>query len=126
MHEKACDEAVGELNPDAWFNASIPVLMKDALHVFRQEYLTSLGSSAKDFALENLYEAISDTFKGQLKFNHHFGKVVATKLQDNTSKLERLYKGFCNKFEVHFPPITRLQRENVEYRRRIVSLENDV
>lgn len=51
--------------------------MKDTLHVFRQEYLTTLGSSAKDLALEKLYDAINDAFKAQLRFNYHLVKCVA-------------------------------------------------
>lgn len=64
--------------------------MKHAIHIFRQEYLTTLGSSVKDLASKKLYDAISDSFKEQLKFNHLFGKAVASELQEYLESWETL------------------------------------
>lgn len=50
MQDKICDEAADEPNPDSWLSASVYVPMSKVLQVFRQEYLTTPGSNAKDLS----------------------------------------------------------------------------
>lgn len=108
MQAKSYDKVVGEVNPDAWLNASIPVSMNDALQVFKQEYLTSLGSSANELAPEKIYDTINESFKAQLKFNHHLEKVVASELADIQTKWKDLAKASLTSLIVnsssHKPP----------------------
>lgn len=68
---------------------------------------------------QSLYDVINDSFKAQLKFNPHLGKVIATELSDNQAKIERHCKGLCNKFDTQFSPLTSIQRENVDYKKKV-------
>lgn len=51
---------------------------------------------------------------------------MAIKLGDHASTIKTTCQNDCDKFDIKFPQITTLQRENAKYKKRVASLEADV
>lgn len=51
---------------------------------------------------------------------------MATELKVQASKVQYTCNSVCDKFDIKFPQITVLQRENVEYKKKVASLEDDI
>lgn len=66
----------GQDNVDEWLNGSAEFTFDEALQFLRQEYLTILGSNAKDLSPSQIYEAINDVYKSHIKSMHQFGKGI--------------------------------------------------
>ena len=74
--EKIVDEAEQHGNVDYWLSSDFKITMTEALADFRQEYLTFLGSNAKDLSPPALYDAIADIYKQQLKAMHFLARAL--------------------------------------------------
>ncbi|KAL8113922.1 hypothetical protein AgCh_020999 [Apium graveolens] len=64
--------------------------MNQVLARFREEYVTILGSNAKDLSPEAIYDAITDVYKAQLKTFHLFGKALEVKLTGHEYRIRKM------------------------------------
>ena len=74
QRDKIADESERDRNVDAWLSGMAGVSLSKALKFIREEYLISLGSNAKTLSPTEVYGAINDIYKGQLKALHYLGK----------------------------------------------------
>ena len=65
QQEKIVDEADG--NMDAWFCKDFTTTMEEALAKFREEYVTILCRNAKVLTPQEVYDAVTEVYKAQLK-----------------------------------------------------------
>ena len=80
--EKIVYEAEQQGNVGHWLSREFKVTMDEALVDFRQEYLTFLGSNARTLSTSELYDAIADIYKKQLKSVNY----LARALEDHSDK----------------------------------------
>ncbi|KAL8091618.1 hypothetical protein AgCh_034031 [Apium graveolens] len=90
--EKIVDEAEEDVNVDAWLSGDHVAEMDEVLARFRREYITILGSNAKTLTPPEVYDAIMDVHKAQLKAFHLFGKALEVQLTGHEDKVRRLIK----------------------------------
>ena len=64
--------------------------MDQVLAKFREEYITIMGSNAKDLSPQAVYDAITDVYKAQLKAFHLFGKALEIKLTKHEDEIRKL------------------------------------
>ena len=62
--DKTVNEDERDGNVDAWLSSISEVSMKGALEFLREDYLTTLGSNAKDLSPMEVYEAVNEAYKG--------------------------------------------------------------
>ncbi|KAL8105545.1 hypothetical protein AgCh_029364 [Apium graveolens] len=90
--EKIVDEAEEDGNVDAWLSDDHVAGMDEVLARFRREYITIMGSNAKSLTPPEVYDAIMDVHKAQLKAFHLFGKALEVKLTGHEDKIGKLIK----------------------------------
>ena len=87
---------------DAWLNSMTDESMEDALKFFIQEYLTSLGSNAKTPSATEVFDAVNDVYKAQLKAIHYLGKGFKSEIEsvrrDTTHKVNKLKLQYASDF----------------------------
>ncbi|KAL8134675.1 hypothetical protein AgCh_009630 [Apium graveolens] len=66
--------------------------MDQFLARFRDEYITILGSNTKALTLQDVYDAVTEVYKAQLKAFHLFGKALELKLTGHEDKIRKLVK----------------------------------
>ena len=65
--EKIVNDAEPDGNVDAWLADDFALKMNQVLARFREEYVTILGSNAKDLSPEAVYDAITYVYKASSK-----------------------------------------------------------
>ena len=84
--EKIVNEEEEDGNVDAWLNDDFVLEMNEVLARFRKEYITILGSNAKALTPPEVYDAVMEVHKAQLKAFHLFGKALEVKLTGHEDK----------------------------------------
>ncbi|KAL1824142.1 hypothetical protein ACET3Z_010920 [Daucus carota] len=90
--QKIVDEAEEEGNVDAWLSEQHVPEMKEVLARFRREYIIMMSSNAQSLTPPEVYEAIVDIHKAQLRAFHLFGKALEVQLQGQEDKIRKLVK----------------------------------
>lgn len=98
-----------EPNVDAWLNGDITAMLDEVLGSFIEEYLTSLSSNAKNLSPSELYEAIHDVYKSQLKTLHQLGKGISSSLQDHTEVIQHKMKKIVDEVLLKFLEMQKVQ-----------------
>ncbi|KAK1355880.1 hypothetical protein POM88_049136 [Heracleum sosnowskyi] len=111
QQEKIMNEAEPEGNVDAWLDSKRTVNLKDALAFVREEYLTSLGSNAKDLSPVAIYEAVNDVYKNQLKALHYLGKGLQSEISSLQEETDRSLTKLRNSYLSDFPKVDGILKE---------------
>ncbi|KAK1394471.1 hypothetical protein POM88_013527 [Heracleum sosnowskyi] len=111
QQEKIVDAAEPEGNVDAWLDAKRTLKLKDALAFVREEYLTSLGSNAKDLSPVAIYEAVNDVYKNQLKALHYLGKGLQSEISSIQEETDRSLTKLRNSYLSDFPKVDGILKE---------------
>ena len=80
--------------------------MDQVLARFRDEYVTILGSNAKVLTPHDVYDAVTEVYKAQLKAFHLFGKALELKLTGHEDKKRKLVKDKMDEYHLKYrsPP----------------------
>ncbi|KAK1399488.1 hypothetical protein POM88_009351 [Heracleum sosnowskyi] len=111
QQEKIVNAAEPEGNVDAWLDSKRTVNLKDALAFVREEYLTSLGSNAKDHSPVAIYEAVNDVYKNQLKALHYLGKGLQSEISSIQEETDRSLTKLRNSYLSDFPKVDGILKE---------------
>ncbi|KAK1404414.1 hypothetical protein POM88_004019 [Heracleum sosnowskyi] len=106
QQEKIVDAAEPEGNMDAWLDAKRTLKLKDALAFLREEFLTSLGSNAKDLSPAAIYDVVNDVYKNQLKALHYLGKGLQSEISSIQEETDRSLTKLRNSYLSDFPKTT--------------------
>ncbi|KAL8147271.1 hypothetical protein AgCh_004842 [Apium graveolens] len=85
-------EEFREGNYDASLNKDYNLEIEDVLARFRENYLTILGSNSKALTPSEVYDAVNEVSKAQLKAFHLFGKAQELKLTGHEDRIRKLVK----------------------------------
>ncbi|KAL8107436.1 hypothetical protein AgCh_024003 [Apium graveolens] len=83
------DAAKRDGNVDAWSSKSFTIDMEEALSRFREDYITILGSNARDLTPQEVYDVVTEIHKAQIKAFKFLGKVLEkhwTDIKNKSSK----------------------------------------
>ncbi|KAK1379255.1 hypothetical protein POM88_025999 [Heracleum sosnowskyi] len=111
QQEKIVDAAEPEGNVDAWLDAKRTLKLKDALAFLREEYLTSLGSNAKDLSPAAIYDAVNDVYRNQLKALHYLGKGLQSEISSIQEATDRSLTHLRNSYLSDFPKVDGILKE---------------
>ncbi|KAK1379297.1 hypothetical protein POM88_026041 [Heracleum sosnowskyi] len=111
QQEKIVDAAEPEGNVDAWLDAKRTLKLKDALAFLREEFLTSLGSNAKDLSPAAIYDAVNDVYKNQLKALHYLGKGLQSEISSIQEETDRSLTKLRNSYLSDFPKVDGILKE---------------
>ena len=75
---------------DAWLSKDFALEMDEVLAKFRNDYVTILGSNARALTPQEVYDAVTDVHKAQLKAFYLFGKALELKLTVYEDKVRRM------------------------------------
>lgn len=92
--------------------------------MLRQEYLTYIGSCARDLSPTTVYDANREGAKVQLKANNFLGKVMKFKLKEFIDKMKRQMKNIQNRLAMEMFHIPALVKKNIELKRKCIALDN--
>ncbi|KAK1365721.1 hypothetical protein POM88_041282 [Heracleum sosnowskyi] len=111
QQEKIVDAAEPEGNVDAWLDAKRTLKLKDALAFLREDYLTSLGSNAKDLSPAAIYDAVNDVYRNQLKALHYLGKGLQSEISTIQEATDRSLTQLRNSYLSDFPKVEGILKE---------------
>ncbi|KAL8131777.1 hypothetical protein AgCh_007632 [Apium graveolens] len=90
QQDKIVIEGEQDGNCDAWLNKDYNLEMEGVLAKFRKDYLIILGRNAKALTPAEVYDAINEVFKAQLKAFHLFGKALELRLIGHEDRVRKL------------------------------------
>ena len=88
--EKIVDDEEEDGNVDAWLNDEYVLEMDEVLARFIREYITIMSSNTKTLTPTEVYDAVMDVHKAQLKAFHLFGKALEVKMSGHEDKVKKL------------------------------------
>ena len=123
---KNAEEAFQEGNTDEWLDAEAEFSFKDVLRDIRQEYLTALGSNSKNLSPQDVYDAVNEAYKSNLKHMHQLGKGLYHHLKAHRDDVSQEIKQFADRVEARFPQINTLQMQHDRDRKKMANVETDL
>ncbi|KAK1356458.1 hypothetical protein POM88_049714 [Heracleum sosnowskyi] len=111
QQDKIVDEAQQAGNVDAWLDGKRTVKLKEALAFIREDYLTALGSNAKGLSPAEIYDAVNDVYKSQLKAMHFLGKGLQSEISTIQEETAHSNAQLKNCFLSGFPKVDGILKE---------------
>ncbi|KAK1389973.1 hypothetical protein POM88_018151 [Heracleum sosnowskyi] len=108
---KIVDEAQQDGNVDAWVDGKRTVKLKEALAFLREDYLTALGSNAKSLSPAEIYDAVNEVYKSQLKAMHFLEKGLQSEISTIKEETEHSLVQLRNTYLSDFPKVDGILKE---------------
>ncbi|KAK1394320.1 hypothetical protein POM88_013376 [Heracleum sosnowskyi] len=111
QQDKIVDEAQQAGNVDAWLDGKRTFKLKETLSFLREDYLTALGSNAKGLSPAEIYDAVNDVYRSQLKAMHFLGKGLQSEISTIQEETAHSVAQLKNCFLSDFPKVDGILKE---------------
>lgn len=99
---------------------------KHAQQFLGEEYLTSLGFSAKDLSPSAIYEAVNNVYKSNSKSIQYLGKGIDHRFDELKKAVSINVGELKTQFTSEFPNVGNVLEANAKYIKKIGRVENDM